>query len=377
VVIQRSILTQNLRTNLVELKKTVMEFTIRTAKETELALLGAIERSASELFRDTPFEKEVEAEVLPIDFLIEHHNEGRVWVAADPTDAPFGFAVAGVIEDEAFLYEVSVVPDRTRRGAGKRLVEAVRYWAVEKGFSSLRLSTYKDIPWNLPFYEKLGFDLLDDAHLGKGLLEIKETEKANGLDVSARVFMTLDLRPPAEKEPPPRFSLRRAETRDLGTIALLRQRGTDLSSISPLHPENSYQGLYAAVAKQQVSGNLWAVVNADDITVGASYAIIVNGIPHIEDICAEPSVGRADVGDLVISSFVGQAAEAGFPAITARVRRGLPWSLPLFQRHGFRIMQDNEVSTGLRSISTPLSDHPDQSYKDMFVIRSFWDFRFG
>jgi hypothetical protein len=54
------------------------------------------------------------------------------------------------------------------------------------------LTTFRHLPWNAPFYQKVGFRILEKANLDEQLAEILE-EEAKGLDITKRVAMRLDL----------------------------------------------------------------------------------------------------------------------------------------------------------------------------------------
>jgi hypothetical protein len=49
------------------------------------------------------------------------------------------------------------------------------------------------VPWNAPYYERLGFRRLADADLTPGLREIRAEEAAHGLDGWPRLAMRRDL----------------------------------------------------------------------------------------------------------------------------------------------------------------------------------------
>ena len=106
---------------------------------------------------------------------------------------PVGFALATVVDGKAHLDEIDVLPNYGQRGIGTELVYAVASWARRNGYSSLSLITFKHLPWNAPFYEKLGFVHLRSAELSAGLARLIEEEGKAGIDVTKRVGMRLIL----------------------------------------------------------------------------------------------------------------------------------------------------------------------------------------
>ncbi len=73
-------------------------------------------------------------------------------------------------------------------GLGGKLLEAGVDWAKEQGYSQITLITFKNIPWNGPFYEKHGFDEL--SNISDSLKRLREYEKEVGLDsIGERIVM--------------------------------------------------------------------------------------------------------------------------------------------------------------------------------------------
>jgi GNAT superfamily N-acetyltransferase len=77
-----------------------------------------------------------------------------VLVAGDP---PVGLCRIDGIDDGAHLEQLSVDPAHGRKGIGRALVRAACDWARARGHDELTLATYRDIPWNGPFYASEGF----------------------------------------------------------------------------------------------------------------------------------------------------------------------------------------------------------------------------
>ena len=89
------------------------------------------------------------------------------------------------------LHELDVHPQRARQGLGQRLIEHIAQWA--RGAEALTLTTFSDVPWNGPYYGRLGFRTLDVATLSPELQKVWEVETAVGLPMTHRICMQLDL----------------------------------------------------------------------------------------------------------------------------------------------------------------------------------------
>jgi len=167
-------------------------YRIRLAAIAELPELQNIERTAAGLFATAGLADIAESEPTPLKILGRHQAAGRVWVAADDRDRPVGFAIVAVLDGCGYLQELSVHPAHGRRGLGTRLVGEVCRWAKHRGYPAVTLSTFGDLPWNAPFYQKLGFRILREAELTPGLLAVRTAQAKAGFPVERRVFMKLD-----------------------------------------------------------------------------------------------------------------------------------------------------------------------------------------
>jgi GNAT superfamily N-acetyltransferase len=172
-------------------------YTIRSARAEELTLLAQIERSAAILFLDTPYAFLVNSEPLSLDFVQQRFRAGQVWVAIAPDNMVVGFAITREIDDTIYLQEMDVAPAHGRRGIGSALVEIVCDWVQLQGYPTLSLSTFHNLPWNAPFYSKLGFQMLDESELSIVFKQIRQQELEAGLPISNRVIMYRELQPPS------------------------------------------------------------------------------------------------------------------------------------------------------------------------------------
>ncbi|MGO8870436.1 MAG: GNAT family N-acetyltransferase [Acidimicrobiales bacterium] len=139
---------------------------------------------------------------------IERLDVGRVgrraWVATDADDRPVAYLLASVIDGNAHIDEVSVDPTAAGRGIGRALIEHLTAWATERGLDAVTLTTFADVPWNAPYYERFGFHVVDDARLGPGLAAVRARERTRSHPGHPRVAMVRPLRPRAVAGPPGR-----------------------------------------------------------------------------------------------------------------------------------------------------------------------------
>jgi GNAT superfamily N-acetyltransferase len=154
-------------------------YKISAARRCDLPLLPAIELAAATLLAGHA-PASVLAETTCQADLEDAQQRGHLWVAlAD--DVPVGFAHIMVLGPGiAHLEEIDVHPEHGRRGLGSRLVITVCTWAATNGYSCVTLTTFRDVPWNMPFYARLGFEQIPPAELSPALLSVIEDETRRG-----------------------------------------------------------------------------------------------------------------------------------------------------------------------------------------------------
>jgi GNAT superfamily N-acetyltransferase len=170
---------------------------IRPAGDADLPVLRDIERAAGRAFSALGMDAVAEDEPPSLDALRRFATEGRAWVATDDRDRPVAYLLADVVDGCAHLEQVSVHPDHAGRGLGRELIQHLGSWAAERELPAITLTTYTEVPWNAPYYRRLGFRLLADAELTPGLRRLRAAEAARGLDRWPRAAMHRELRPPA------------------------------------------------------------------------------------------------------------------------------------------------------------------------------------
>ncbi len=166
---------------------------IRTARADELALLPEIEARAGRRFQQVAELVDAPADLTPLAELEVAHSMERVWVAVSAEDSNhdevIGFAYAAVLDDLCHLEEVDVLPEYGQRGIGAALVRTVCRYATDANLRGVSLTTYRDVPWNAPFYRRLGFEPVDRKSLPSALATAVDDEARRGLDPDQRIVM--------------------------------------------------------------------------------------------------------------------------------------------------------------------------------------------
>ncbi len=176
-----------------------MEFSyeIINARAHDVHLLPAIELAAAQLLLGQMPDSALNVTTSVQEFQ-EAQAEARLWVVL-ARDTPVGFAQVELLGTHAaHLKEIDVHPDHGRRGLGARLVNTVCEWASARGYPAITLTTFRDVPWNMPFYAHHGFEIIPTDDLNAALASILQAEARHGLDIARRVAMKRRLSSPAE-----------------------------------------------------------------------------------------------------------------------------------------------------------------------------------
>lgn len=161
---------------------------VRPAGAGDHAAIARIERAAGEMFRGTPLEPIADDEP-PTPQDLER------FVAADGAriceidGVPRAYVLVEELDDAAHVEQVSVDPTVAGRRIGARLLDVAADWARARGLARLTLTTFVEVPWNAPYYRRLGFvDLPPERH-GPQLAARLRDEAAHGLDRWPRTTM--------------------------------------------------------------------------------------------------------------------------------------------------------------------------------------------
>jgi ribosomal protein S18 acetylase RimI-like enzyme len=168
------------------------EYAIRLALAADVEAIPRIERAAARRFAPWGLDALFASTVTPRLVVEEARLRGHLLVAACADDV-IGFAMLSRVDWHASLDEIHVVPEHGRRGVGTALVREVIATARREGRGRLTLATMRDVPFNAPWYRRLGFRDLAPEELGPGLRTAMRRELAGGLPISERVVLGLDL----------------------------------------------------------------------------------------------------------------------------------------------------------------------------------------
>lgn len=170
-----------------------MNLSFRHTTLADITNLPDIERSAGLRFRQIlSLAWIADDRVISLAQHRQYADSGMSWLAlAD--NHPVGFVLAEELGSSLFIAEISLHQQWQGKGIGRRLIDYVAKQAREKGYTSLTLTTFRDVPWNAPLYARIGFEMLADETLPATLRQKREQEAAHGLAFASRCAMRLRL----------------------------------------------------------------------------------------------------------------------------------------------------------------------------------------
>ncbi|MEG2173363.1 MAG: GNAT family N-acetyltransferase [Desulfovibrionaceae bacterium] len=167
------------------------EYTIELATPAHVPLLAAIEIAAAGIFPPGSIPEHIRSDSVPESVLLEAVQKGLLWVALVGGGRPVGYCLVQLIQDAALLAQMDVHPDHMCKGIGSALVAHVTDYLKLHEKAAFYLTTFTHVPWNAPFYAKLGFEVLNKEEIPLFLNMILDEEKRYGL--TSRVAMRLNI----------------------------------------------------------------------------------------------------------------------------------------------------------------------------------------
>jgi GNAT superfamily N-acetyltransferase len=171
----------------------VPQVSLRPARADDLAALVEIELAAGVAFRGLGMDAVADDDPGSVEDLTSYAEDGRAFVAANAADRPIGYLLLDLVDGAAHIEQVTVHPNHARQRIGRALIERAELWARSHGLDALTLTTYSEVPWNGPYYERLGFAYLTSEQVTPELRSIREHERQRGLDQWPRACMRLSL----------------------------------------------------------------------------------------------------------------------------------------------------------------------------------------
>ncbi|CAI0997815.1 GNAT family N-acetyltransferase [Serratia grimesii] len=171
-----------------------MGLQIRLAQQPDITQMIAVERSAAQLFLQHPAwcfiaEEPGMSPQQHADFIQRQHT----WLMESAAGEVVGFIAVIPQPQDWHIAELSVAANWQRQGIGRRLLAEVAAQAALQGAQRLTLTTFIDVPWNAPYYQRLGFKPIAVEQLSATLRHQLAEDSAHGFAADSRCAMEFTL----------------------------------------------------------------------------------------------------------------------------------------------------------------------------------------
>lgn len=169
-----------------------MAYSVRAINPLDIEKLIEVERSAAQAFLSVPELAWIaESPVLSADTHLELVVNAYSFVIVNEQDQPVGFLYAKKQGQDFYILEFDVNYDVQKQGIGCQLMEYAIDYARKQGYESVTLTTFIHVAWNRLFYEKLGFQMINQCDLPIYLQNALDNEVAFGFSRETRCAMRL------------------------------------------------------------------------------------------------------------------------------------------------------------------------------------------
>jgi len=104
------------------------------------------------------------------------------------------------------------------------------------------------------------------------------------------------------------------------------------------------------LARYRQDHRAWVAADDADVPAACLIAGIVDGSLHIEQVSVHPRAARRKIGRMLLDHAAAGAAARGIRGLTLTTFAEVPWNTPYYARCGFHVLDDSELSPGMRAV---------------------------
>ena len=146
------------------------------------------------------------------------------------------------------------------------------------------------------------------------------------------------------------YRVRAAERRDLHLLPAVERAATSRYGAALAKVYASLCMTAEQLEGRQHRGRLWVAVDRRDRPVGFATWSTLDGLAHLDEIDVHPAHGRRGLGSRLLAAAYAWALDRGREGMTLSTSAGVPWTLPFYQGHGFRVLAEPAYTDGLRRL---------------------------
>lgn len=170
---------------------------IINARTEHIPIITQVEREAVSVYPPGILPHVLQHKMLPYKDLVEGIVNDSLFIALSDNARVQGFILIRHFPGLALLSKVDVRPQTMRRGIGTQLINTALEKLPSWGHSSLWLTTFENLPWTTPFYERFGFHTIPGKDQPELIQKMLIEERDSGL--KDRVAMQFSLTNPLRK----------------------------------------------------------------------------------------------------------------------------------------------------------------------------------
>ena len=120
-------------------------------------------------------------------------------------------------------------------------------------------------------------------------------------------------------------------------LTCLEQTGMTAASLDQTQSVEDFE-------QARQAGLLWVAVSPAEQLVGFGLVRVLGGYAHLEELDVLPDHGKQGLGSALVAAVCNGVQAAGYPGVTLRTFRAVPWNAPFYERCGFCIVDSAQLS---------------------------------
>ena len=167
---------------------------IINARTEHIPIITQVEREAASVYPPGVMPHYLKHQMLPYNELVEGIVNDSLFIALTDNGRVQGFILVRHFQNLALLSKVDVRPQLMRRGIGTQLINTALEKLPSWGHSHLWLTTFANLPWTVPFYERFGFSIIPHEEQPNMIQSIMTQEEENGFKDRVAMKFSLSLK---------------------------------------------------------------------------------------------------------------------------------------------------------------------------------------
>lgn len=161
---------------------------IRLASADDVPKVAPLEQAAGEVFRSIGMDAVADDPPIADSILLQAVEDQRLWVAVE-YGVLKAYLLGEFLPQSLHIDQVTVHPKAARRGLGALMIESVSADPRSKKRGLITLTSFANVPWNAPYYERIGFLDIAESEWPEGVAGKVDADQQHGLNAWPRVVM--------------------------------------------------------------------------------------------------------------------------------------------------------------------------------------------